>query len=148
MNASSERLHPDFPIVYGEYGLTKTWKLNLPIKLNRRVEEGSLVLWRPGFTIWIEAWNNDNNESIESRLTWIEQSASPESFELIESRKGNVVYFSYRLNEDSDDERVAALYGTVISDTGHLNVVCYFDEETDSQMALEIFKSVVYENSA
>lgn len=56
-------LHPDYPVVSGDYQLTETWSVSLPLKFNRRIEDGSLILWRPGLTIYFTAWNNDHQES-------------------------------------------------------------------------------------
>jgi hypothetical protein len=49
---------PGFPLVSGDYALTEEWAIHLPEKFARRVEEGNLVLWRPGLTIWLAAWGN------------------------------------------------------------------------------------------
>jgi hypothetical protein len=59
---------PGFPIVEGDYALTARWSLYLPEKFARRLEDGSLVLWRHGLTIWLAAWNNDRAESQAQRL--------------------------------------------------------------------------------
>ena len=37
-------LHPKFPVVEGNYQMTKEWSVTLPGKFSRRIEEGSLVL--------------------------------------------------------------------------------------------------------
>ena len=64
-------LNPDFPVVDGHYQMTSEWSLNLDQPHNRRIEEQQLVIWRPGVTLWISVWGNDNHESIDERLTWI-----------------------------------------------------------------------------
>jgi hypothetical protein len=37
--------------VEGHYVLDATWSMHLPERFACRVEDGSLVLWRPGLTI-------------------------------------------------------------------------------------------------
>jgi len=61
-------LHPDYPVVEGRYNLTNDWSLILDEAHNRRVEDGSLVLWRPSFTVWLNIWNNDKDSSKEERF--------------------------------------------------------------------------------
>jgi lipopolysaccharide/colanic/teichoic acid biosynthesis glycosyltransferase len=39
--------------------MTPEWALVLPEKFNRRIEDGSMVFWRPGLTVWINVWGND-----------------------------------------------------------------------------------------
>ena len=69
-------LHPGFPVVEGRYHLTKVWTILLPGRFNRRLEEGSLVLWRPGMTIWLDIWSNDGQETKADRLAVIETGRS------------------------------------------------------------------------
>ena len=69
-------MHPDYPVVTGEYQMTKEWWVVLPEKFNRRVEEGDLVLWRPALTFWMVVWGNDSNATTDQRLSSILSSAS------------------------------------------------------------------------
>ena len=57
---SDSKLHPDFPVAEDNYQMTDEWSLTLPLPFNRRFEEGSLVIWRPRLTFWINVWGNDN----------------------------------------------------------------------------------------
>jgi hypothetical protein len=54
--------------------------MHLPEQFARRIEDGSLVLWRPGLTVWLVAWNNDHAETQAKRLAKIKRSASPNRF--------------------------------------------------------------------
>ena len=128
----------------GDYKLTPDWSVFLPEKFNRRVEDGSLVLWRPGITIYVNAWNNDRDESIDARRSKIKSEISPKAFELQEEQEGAIAFFSYRLIEDG----VNALYGFVFSDARHLQVAIYFDDETDIDLARSIFVSFAVTNEA
>ncbi|HJZ58590.1 MAG TPA: hypothetical protein VKE74_26855 [Gemmataceae bacterium] len=94
---------PGYPVMEGDYALTATWAMYLPEQFARRVEDGSLVLWRPGLTIWLTAWNNDHAESQAKRLAWIKKTASPDRFAEQESKVGNTTRFSYRLREGNED---------------------------------------------
>ena len=134
----SEQLHPDFPVVSGRYALTNEWSVELPIEFNRRIEEGSLVLWRPRFTIWINVWNNDHGESTESRMSWMKAGRSPDARDIEEDVGGGFGRISYRLAEDG----VEALYGLVVAESGHLQLALYFDDESDVAMARDILDSV------
>jgi hypothetical protein len=131
-------LHPDFPVVTGDYQLTSSWSLSLPLKFNRRIEDGSLILWRPGVTLYFNAWNNNHNESIDARLVQLKADISPEAFELHEQKAGLVRQLSYRLIEDG----VNALYGFVVTNGGHLQLAIYFDNESDIDLARSMFASI------
>jgi hypothetical protein len=134
---------PGFPIVEGDHALTATWSIHLPVRFARRIEEGSLVLWRPGLTIWLTAWGNDRGQTQAERLAWIKQSASPERFEEHENEAKNLTRYSYRLRDENEDGAVESLYGFVISDDGHLQTAVYFDDLADEAEARQLVESVV-----
>ena len=60
----SDELNPDFPIVDGDYHLTGGWHIVLPQPFNRRIEDGSLVLWTGELTFWFNVWNNERKASV------------------------------------------------------------------------------------
>jgi hypothetical protein len=135
-------LHPDFPVVNGDYRLAPGWAITLPKAMNRRIEDQDLVLWRPGMTVWMSMWNNDHAESVTDRLAWIRSDASPDAFDVSEDSKGTPARYSYRLDEQRDEGVVFALYGFALKDDGHLQIAIYVDEESDLADARELLSSV------
>jgi hypothetical protein len=133
---------PGFPIVEGDHLLTATWSIHLPKRFARRVEDGQLVLWRPGFTIWMTAWNNDHGESKAKRLAGIKKSASPGRFADHECEDKNLTRYSYRLRDEKEKGPVESLYGFVICDDGHLQMAIYFDNPTDEAEARQLVERV------
>ena len=140
-SCQSHRPQP-FPVVEGEYQMTKNWSIVLPGKFNRRIEEDDLVLWRPGITLWIAIWGNDHDESRESRLASLRKSFSADAFDVEEVPGEDVLRISYRLNENSKDNRTAAFYGFVVGFDGHVQIAIYFDQESDLDLAKKIFLSL------
>ncbi len=133
-----ECLHPDYPIVSGDFALTPEWSIVLPHKFNRRVEEGSLVLWRLGTTLYFNAWSNEPKLTIEERLTSFQQGSSANAFEQqLENAVGYRKY-SYRLVEDG----VHVLHGFAVSENEHLQIAVYFDDEADIELARSILASL------
>jgi hypothetical protein len=133
-------LNPSFPIVSGRYQMTREWAVTLPVQLNRRVEEGSLVLWRRGFTMWIVVWNNNRGESRSERLDWLRKETSPEAFDddVIHDDRG-VTRYSYRLEEQRDAGVVVhALYCFAIGANGHVQAAIYLDDEAEVDTAKRV----------
>ncbi len=124
--------------------MTQEWFITLGQKHNRRVEEGSLVLWRPGLTLWINVWGNDNNESIEERLKWISAESSPEAFGVNSVTKDNTYEFSYRLNEAENGKVTYSYNGYVLANDSYVQISVYFDSESESSEAKSIIESVKY----
>lgn len=136
-------LHPDFPIVTGNYQLSPRWAIDLPLKFNRRVEGHSLILWRPGVTLYFSASTKDDGESTEIRFAQLKAIISPDAFDPREEQTHTGQRFSYRLVEGG----VNALYGFVIGRNGHLQVAVYFDHESDIDLARTLFAGIT-ENAA
>ncbi|MEW4455998.1 DUF2185 domain-containing protein [Bremerella sp. JC817] len=138
-----------FPYLIGRIGLTDHWSIHLSHVHKQRMEDGAMVLWRPRFTIWINAWNNDQHQSIEARKLHFAKSADPNKYDEREQQTddGRLIY-SYRLREEASDERVAALYGFVFSDSGHVQLSLYFNEESDAEIAYATLNSVNHEPPA
>jgi hypothetical protein len=135
-------LHPDYPVVEGQYEMTAEWIIAPPMPFNRRFEDKSLVIWRPGITAWINIWDNPKGESVEIRLEALKSRRSPEAFSEKESRRQGVTHYSYRLNEEGDDKRVAALCAFAFSDVGHVQISIYFDREADLSVGEALYKSI------
>jgi hypothetical protein len=135
-------LHPDFPVVEGTIELTEEWRVTLPGKFNRRIEDGNLVLWRPGITLWIAIWSNDHNETPEQRLHWISEDNNPDAYDRLTETGEGEIRFSYRLAEDSDDDRQPAFYCFAIGQNGHVQMAIYFDDAEDLDTAKQIWRSL------
>ena len=138
----SMQLHPDFPIIEGQYQMTTEWSMNLPSKFNRRFEEDDLVIWKPGFTIWTQIWGNDKDESAEARLEWIKQDTSPDAFNSVTESSNGILRYAYRLEEKAEDGRQAAFYGFSIGATSHVQIAIYFDSPADLSIAEGIWRSL------
>lgn len=139
---------PGFPLVEGEHVLTATWSIHLSEPFARRVEDGQLVLWRPGLTIWMTAWNNDRRESQRKRLAGFKKSVSPERFAERESQARKLTRYSYRLRDENESGPVESLYGFVIGDDGHLQMAVYFDDPNDEAEARQLFDGVAERKQA
>ncbi len=136
------QLHPEFPVVEARYQMTKDWSVDLPTKFNRRFEESDLVIWKPGFTIWTTVWNNDKSESPDERLTWIREDSSPAAFDAVTETSNGLLRYSYRLKEESDDDRLPAFYCYAIGKDGHVQMAIYFDSPDDLDTAQAIWRSL------
>jgi hypothetical protein len=138
-------LHPDFPVVTGDYQITENWRLFLPEQFNRRFEDDSLVLWRPQLTFWAIAWNNDHDNTMEARLATILATASPHRRAEQIERTPSLIRLTYELPEE-DRSRTPPEYmeisAYVIGSTGHLQLSAYFDSPVARSAAYQVIHSV------
>ena len=134
-------MHPDYPVIEGEVRLTEHWQTNLPVGCNRRIEDGDLVLWRPGLTLFFTAWGIDRGESRSSRLEWIRKQASPDAYDFEVTEEAGLAKLTYRLREIAADGREPALYAFAVSDVGHLQMAAYFDEPAHLEVARQVLRN-------
>jgi hypothetical protein len=133
---------PGFPLVEGGYALTAEWSIQLTEPFARRVEDGSLVLWRPGLTIWLAAWGNDRGQSRAGRLAWVKEGASPHRFAERESEADGTTRYSYRLRDENEDGPVESVCGYIFSEDGHLQLAVYYYDPNYEDEARRIVDSV------
>lgn len=134
---------PGFPLVEGEHVLTSSWAIHLPESFARRIEGGSLVLWRPGLTMWFHAWRNDRGDSQAQRLATAKAAASAARFAEREVVTDRITRFDCRLREGGDDGPVESVHAMIFSDAGHVQMAVYFDDPLDEPKARQLVDSVV-----
>lgn len=134
-------LNPDFPVVSGTVTLSPEWTLTVEQPMNRRLEDGALVLWRPGFTVWLTLWNSTDAPG-SARMATLLEHASPDRYDLRQWRRGEVEYAGYRLTEPEVDAAADPLYGFAVGPGGHLQFAGYFDDEADLAAAGTLLASV------
>lgn len=137
----STEMDPDFPIVTGDYVMTKGWRVNLRGDFNRRIEEGSLVLWQPELTFWINVWNNEGQVSVDEVLKRLLADASPARIEEQLVKNGEMVRLTYELAEDAGPGP-KLINGFIIYPSGYVQLSAYYDSSDARSLAYTIIESV------
>lgn len=131
-----------FPVVEGRVQLTDNWAVTVPVQFNLRVEDNSLVLWRPGFTVWTILLINDKAQTQQQRLDWLQRDTSTDAFDHMVEVNGDITRYAFRLNEEREQGVVYALYAFAIGDDSHIQMGIYFDDESDLEQAKGIWRSI------
>lgn len=107
----------------------------------RRREGGSLVFWHTpqGLTLWISA--SERGMAGDPLEDWRKARSSEAEDECIE-RAGNLVRYSYRLSEESDDGRQSAFHGFVAEGTREFLVAAYFDSPDAIDLVMRTWRSI------
>jgi hypothetical protein len=138
-------LHPDFPVVTGDYALTKDWTVALPASFNRRIEDGSMVLWMPGLTFWINVWNNDAGLAMDDQVKRILAGASAERSDEQIERNAGLLRLTYELAEEDQEREVSeysAISGHVISPSGYVQISAHYDTPEARSLGYQVIHSV------
>ena len=138
-----DALNPKFPVVSGTIKVTKEWSITLPCEFNRRFEKGSMVLWKPAFTIWVNIWENEGDKKPYDQLEPVREDKSKRAFDIVEVTDGGIYRYGYRIDETrSDDKTVYAFYGYVAGKSGYTQIAFYFDSKTDLDTAKGIWMGI------
>lgn len=117
------------PALPGCVRATPSWSFEASSRLLRRVEEGSLVLWRPNFTIWLNDYSDSLSTTPEKRLARIRTNISYSSRSHEYSSDGGIVRFRYFLSEECETgSPQQACYLFALTDTEELHLSIYYDD--------------------
>ena len=137
----STEMDPDFPVVTGDYVMMKGWRVNLRGDFNRRIDEGSLVLWQPDLTFWIDVWNSEGLVSVDEVLQRLLADAGPDRIEERLVKNGAMVRLTYELPEDVGPSP-KLINSFIIYPSGYMHLSTYYDGPDARSLAYTIIESV------
>lgn len=123
--------------------ITENWSVGIDESFQRRVEDGSLVFWRPGRTVWIICWGDGRTPTKREALALIKEDASPARQELFEE-DGEVYRFGYLLVEGKGRKRQSAVYGFAVVEGEYIQLAAYFDAASDQAWAEAVARSPAF----
>jgi hypothetical protein len=123
-------LNPEYPVATGAVVISEAWVIGVPTPMNRRLERGSLVLWRPGLTAWIAVWGGGEHSAGE-RMERLIAHVPVDAYDRTQWGDDYVLRYAYRLAETTGDRRQPALYGYTVTSDSHVQTAIYFDSADD-----------------
>lgn len=127
----------------GRLQLAQEWSIVLACQMLRRFHSGSLVLWRPGFTMWINVYSSANAQPARERLAEIEARASSRATERQRSERDGVLRFRYFLVEEDDSGKVQDVcFCFALLEGRQLHLAIYFDDVTHRVEIEYIWESI------
>lgn len=117
-----------YPVDAGKIVVSSAWEFRISSRMLRRIDESSLVIWKPGFTIWLNAYTPNNND-IAERVDCILQIKSAEAYGLEQEASADFTKLKYYLVENTDGKKQtsANLFGFTKENEIHMSV--YYDGE-------------------
>ncbi|AQT82203.1 hypothetical protein B1R94_27575 [Mycolicibacterium litorale] len=134
-------LDDQYPVVTGYLVIDASWAITVPSPMNRRFEQGSLVLWRPGLTARLAVWGGGGQSSTE-RLRRLARAVPAPAYDRVQRADGPTLRYAYRLAESAPDQRQPALYGFIVGPASHVQTAFYFDSEDELWPARTLLESV------
>lgn len=120
------------------------WIVTPPCHLLRRLDEGSLILWRPGFTVYLDGLTAPTDLPATDWLEGLRSDAIPGRTDEA-TVEGPLTSFCYRLVEVGPQRELAGWYGFARVGAAVLHYVGYFDDEAGEALAKSFWDSVSHE---
>lgn len=124
------------PVDQGHFQVTRSWGFNVSGRMLRRFDNGSIVIWRPGFTIWLETYTSSKRTAEENLSEMIER-ISPEKQQFEKQSSNGIHKARYFLKEEADGKYQDSAYIFGYCESEGINLSIYFD---DPQHVSEIEK--------
>ena len=134
------------PVDDGIIQVTKGWSFNVSARMLRRFEKGSLVVWRPGFTILIESYS-PSELKIDERLIKITNTISPDNEGFEQKREDGIQKLRYRLQEETDGKKQSSAYIFGLTTNQEIHMSIYYDDPSDLVEIEKIWSTLQYKDT-
>ena len=141
----ADELNPDFPVVTGDYLLTQGWRVQLPAPFNRRIEDGSLVLWQPALTFWINIWHNDRKASVDELFEHATRELNLQRRNEQVTKTDTLALLTYELTElagEPDAPEAHSVNAYIAASAGLVQVCAYVDSPEARLLSLDVIRSI------
>lgn len=129
------------PVDRGFIQISKNWGFNISTRMLKRFDKGSLVIWRPGFTIWLDILNT-NGVGIEERINNVLKTVSPDRTDFSKVQEYGIHKIRYSLREITDGKEQNAVYIFALSEDQEIHMVIYFDNSNDMSEIEKIWETL------
>ena len=125
--------------------ISSNWWISVDQTYRDRFDDGSLVLWRPERTIWINIWDDAAHGTPRQRLDARICDRSPDAIDLFEHDDGGLLRFGYRLEEPEEEGGTRiGVYSITVGPSSTVQMACYFDLEEDERWAEAVSLSLSF----
>lgn len=129
----------DLPVGPGRVQLGPNWAAVSPDDLLRRVDHGSLVLWRDGLSIWIAVGTAEEPWEVAQEVERVRQRRSPDATAESLTTSGGVTKLVYWLTREGQ----LSLHGVAWAGAECLRAAITIDSDRDQVDAFAFWDSVV-----
>ena len=127
--------------------ITENWWIDVDKSFGHRIEDGSIVFWKPGRTIWINCWGDGVSPTKAEALAGILEDADPHRRQIADEDDNEVYRFIYSLVEEDGSAIRYAVYLFAIVDGEYLQIGVYVDALDDLAWAVYFAKSPIFQKA-
>lgn len=125
--------------------ISEDWWISIDDTYKTRVDDGSLVFWRPERTVWINIWKDNDGRSGRERLAEWVRDRHASAADLYQTEDNGLLRFGYLLEEPEDEggERLG-VYSYTVGASSTVQMACYFDLKEDQDWAVAVSRSLSF----
>jgi hypothetical protein len=125
--------------------ISEEWWIGIDETYRTKVDDGSLVIWRPERTIWINIWKDSDGRTCRERLAAWTVDRHEEATDLFKMEDNGLLRFGYLLEEpeESGGQRLG-VYSITVSESSTVKMACYFDLKEDLDWATAVSRSLSF----
>jgi hypothetical protein len=132
-----------FPTIDGAYRLSADWEIALPGEFQRRFDDTTLVLWRPGLTARLDIRMNDRDEPKEVRVRRVQEGRPAGALDVTTETNGALIRYAFRVREaGGGDVSRSTLHGVVVGNSGLVELTVSFDVESNLATAQGLWRGL------
>lgn len=125
--------------------ISEDWWIGIDDSYKTRVDDGSLVFWRPERTVWINIWKDNDGRTCRERLAEWVKDRDAAAADLYQTEDNGLLRFAYLLEEPEDEggERLG-VYSYTVGASSTVQMACYFDLKEDQGWAVAVSRSLSF----
>jgi hypothetical protein len=132
------------PVEKGNINITNEWSFDVSTRMVKRIDKGSLVVWRPGFTLWIDAYKPEDKD-INARERKLLDIISPERINFESIRQDQLQKIRYELTEESGEYIQKSAYISGLTESQEIHITIYYDDPKSISEIDEIWNTITCE---
>ncbi len=129
------------PVDTGLMSIMDIWQFEISERMTRRYDNGSLVVWKPGFTIWINS-HSETVKPVSDRIKAILGTMSTDGYDLQRSQDDCIRKIRYQLEEDRDGAVQSSMHIFGITEDQDIHISIYYDSPKHKQEIEKIWGSL------
>ncbi len=132
------------PVDKGAINIANEWSFNVSTRMVKRIDKGSFVIWRPGFTLWIDVYQAEDKD-IDARERKLLGIISPERINFKSIRQSGLQKIRYELAEQSGEYMQKSAYIFGLTESQEMHIIIYYDDPRSISEADEIWNTLTCE---
>lgn len=116
------------PVDSGPVTIGDCWTFDIASRMTRRIEDDSIVIWRPGFTIWIDIYTT-HVRTRKERFELINEIKPDLAYDIKQEEANGLLKLRYRYDKEEFVNKQPSICVFGLTDRDEIHMTVYFDSD-------------------